>query len=419
MKILFLTENFPPEMNAAATRVFERACYWVKWGHDVTVITCAPNFPMGKIFEGYENKWYQVESMAGIKVIRVKTYMSPNSGTLKRILDFTSFMVTGFIASLFQEKPDVVAATSPQFFTAVAGWAVGLVRRVPFVFELGDLWPASITAVGAMNENLFLQIMEKLEIFLYRQSECVAALTGSFKKDLVKRNIPPEKIAVVINGVDISRYGRRGKDEELLEKYNLTGKFVIGYIGTHGMAHALENVLHAAELIRENHNIVFMFVGPGAAREGLIELKKKLNLDNVLFIPAQAKEKMPDYWSICDMALVHLKNTPVFESVIPSKIFEAMGMGLPLLLVAPEGEASTIIKSEDSGIIVEPENPHALADAIISLSENKELCKRLAENSFKSAPKYSREKQAEDMFKVLESAAQRNGSDVAEKVNGK
>ncbi len=143
MNILFLSENFPPETNAAASRVFERACYWVRAGHRVTVITCAPNFPTGRLFDGYENRWVQTDVMSGVRVVRVKTYIAPNRGVVRRSLDFLSFLFTGFTAGVFQEKPDVVAATSPQFFAAVAGWAVGAVRRVPFVFELGDLWPAS------------------------------------------------------------------------------------------------------------------------------------------------------------------------------------------------------------------------------------------------------------------------------------
>ena len=150
MKILFLSENFPPESNAAATRVYERACYWADWGHQVTVITSAPNFPEGKLFSGYENKWKQFETMSGIRVVRVKTYIAANRGIAHRIFDFLSFMVTGFFAALKEERPDVIAATSPQFFTAVAGWAASAVRGIPFVFELGDLWPASIAAVGAM-----------------------------------------------------------------------------------------------------------------------------------------------------------------------------------------------------------------------------------------------------------------------------
>ena len=177
MKILFLTENFPPETNAAATRVFERACYWLRDGHDVTVITSAPNFPQGKLFVGYRNRWRQVEDMAGIRVIRVKTFITRNEGIVLRTLDFVSFMCTAFVAGLFVRRPDVVCATSPQFFAAVGGWALAACRRLPFVFELGDLWPASIVAVGAMRESRLLRLIEKLELFLYRRSAAVAALT--------------------------------------------------------------------------------------------------------------------------------------------------------------------------------------------------------------------------------------------------
>ena len=205
MKILFLTENFPPETNAAATRVFERACYWAKWGHDVTVLTCAPNFPQGKLHEGYTNRWHQVEEMDGIRVVRVKTYIAANSGAVRRTLDFLSFMVTAFAAALFEKRPDVVVSTSPQFFAAVAGWMIGAVRRVPFVFELGDLWPASIVAVGAMRPSLPVRLIEKLELFLYRRSACVVALTSAFRDNLIARGISPGKIEVVINGVDLWR----------------------------------------------------------------------------------------------------------------------------------------------------------------------------------------------------------------------
>ena len=170
MRILFVTENFPPETNAAATRVYERACFWADWGHDVTVVTTAPNFPQGRLYEGYRNRWHQTERMDGIEVVRVKTFIAPNRGTLWRMLDFLSFMVTGWAAGLVQPRPDVVAATSPQFFTAVAGWLVAMFRRVPFVFELGDIWTASIVAVGALSQCAALRLMERLELFLSRRA---------------------------------------------------------------------------------------------------------------------------------------------------------------------------------------------------------------------------------------------------------
>ena len=158
LKILFLTENFPPETNAAATRVYERAIYWQKSGHKVTIITSAPNFPQGVLFEGYQNHWWKTENMSDIKVVRVKTYISPNKGVVLRSFDFLSFGFMGFFVGLFQTRPDIVVATSPQFFTAVAGWAVAACRRLPFIFELGDLWPSSIAAVGAIKKGMVVKL---------------------------------------------------------------------------------------------------------------------------------------------------------------------------------------------------------------------------------------------------------------------
>ncbi len=410
MNILFLTENFPPETNAAATRVYERACYWVRWGHRVTVITSAPNFPEGKLFAGYRNRWRQVEVWDGIRVVRVKTFIAANRGVALRTLDFLSFMASSFVAGLFEKRPDVVVATSPQFFAAVAGWMLGAVRRRPFVFELGDLWPASITAVGAMGDNLFLRWMEKLELFLYRRAACVVALTGAFKANLVSRAIPAEKIAVVVNGVDTPRYAPHPRDVELAERWNLGGTFVVGYVGTHGMAHGLGNVLDAAERLRGEADLRFVLVGAGAERSHLMAAAERRRLTNVVFIPPQPKEEMPRIWSLCDVALVHLRNAPVFADVIPSKMFEAMGMGLPLILAAPPGEATAILKADGAGLCVPPEDPQALAEAVTTLMSDAGLRSQLGRASLAAAPGHSRERQAARMIRVLEAASIGDGS---------
>jgi colanic acid biosynthesis glycosyl transferase WcaI len=404
MRILFLTENFPPETNAAATRVFERACYWAKWGHQVTILTCAPNFPDGQVYEGYKNRWRQVEEMQGIRVVRVKTYVAANRGTVKRTLDFLSFMVAAFGAGLFERRPDVIAATSPQFFAAVGGWALGFVRRVPFVFELGDLWPASIVAVGAMRPSLGLRMMEKLELFLYRRSAAVAALTHAFKQNLVGRGIDADKISVVINGVDTWRYGPRARDPELARETRLADKFVVGYVGTHGMAHALINVLDAAERLRDRPEIAFLLAGGGAERDMLVAEAEQRGLANVVFLARQPKERMPAVWSLCDVALVHLKDSPVFKEVIPSKMFEAMAMGLPILMAAPEGEASAILAADGAGLHVPAEDPDALAGAARRLLDEENLRTALAAASLAAAPRHSRETQARDMIAVLQQA---------------
>jgi len=353
MKILFFADNFPPETNAAATRVHERAVHWVAWGHEVTVVTSFPNFPQGKLHAGYRNRWRQADTIDGIRVVRVKTFIAPNKGgALRRVLDFLSFMVTGTVAALFESRPDVVVATSPQFFAAVAGWLVGALKRVPFVFELGDIWPASIVGVGAMRRNPLLALMEMIELFLYRRAARVVALTRAFKENLTRRGIDPGKIAVVRNGVDLGRYAPRPRDAGLASEWRLAGKFVVGYVGTHGMAHGLGNVLDAAERTRSRADICFLLVGDGAERDMLLADAARRDLTNVRLIGPQPKEAMPRVWSLLDVALVHLRDSPVFAEVIPSKIFEAMAMGKPILLAAPKGEAKEIVEGDDAGLSV-------------------------------------------------------------------
>ena len=402
MKILFLTENFPPETNAAATRVYERALYWLKAGHQVTVLTCAPNFPQGKLHDGWENRWHQVQMMDGLRVVRVKTYISANEGFAKRSLDFISFMVTAFGAGLFEPRPDVVISTSPQFFAAIGGWALAAFRRLPFVFELGDLWPRSITAVGAMKPSPVIRALEKVELFLYRRAAAVIALTGAFKDDLIRRGISPDKIAVVINGVDLPRYSPRPRDEDLAAAWGLSGKFVLGYVGTHGMAHGLINVLDAAERLKNDDRIRFLFVGAGAERQMLMDEAARRGLGNVVFQGMQPKDMMPRIWSLCDGALVHLKDDPAFAEVIPSKIFEAMGMGLPLLLVAPQGEASQIVQADGAGLWVPAAQPQALADAARLLAGDDARRAALAAASLAAAPRHSRQYQAKRYLDVLD-----------------
>ena len=404
MRILFLTENFPPETNAAATRVYERALYWVRDGHQVTVLTSAPNFPEGRLFDGYRNRWHQVEDMDGIRVVRVKTFIARNAGVALRTLDFISFMMSAFVAGLFEKRPDVVCSTSPQFFAAVGGWMIAACRRRPFVFELGDLWPASIVAVGAMKKSFGLRLVEKLELFLYRRSAAVAALTHAFKRNLVSRGISAVKIRVVRNGVDAGRYGPRPRDTGLTAELGLNDKFVIGYVGTHGMAHALETVLDAAAQLQDEDDIRILFAGAGAARDGLIRKAEAENLSNAVFLPMQPKERVPDVWSLCDVALVHLKNDPAFSEVIPSKIFEAMAMGLPILIAAPKGEATDIVRSENAGVVTPPEDAAALARAIKELHADASARRALGTASLAAAPGYSRENQAREMMEVFDAA---------------
>jgi glycosyltransferase involved in cell wall biosynthesis len=401
MRILILCDNFPPERNAAASRIFERARYWIRWGHQVTVVTSAPNFPEGKVYEGHENRWHNVEDYEGIRVVRVKTFIAPNKGFALRIADFVSYMLTGAIAGALESRPDVVLASSPQFFAGIAGAMVAKAQRRPFVLEVADLWPASITAVGAMKPGRVIRAAEVAELQLYAASSRVILLTLSFQDDLVRRGVPIAKTRVVINGADLERYAPMPRDVALAERLGLRDKFVVGYIGTLGMAHALENVLSAAERLRSEPEVRVLFVGPGAAREGLVREAARRGLENVVFVAAVPKEEVARYWSLCDVALVHLKDDPVFKQVIPSKIFEAMAMGLPVLVAAPAGEASRIVESERIGRVVPAEQPGELAQAISEMARDRVFVLAAAARSAEAVSRYTRESQARKVLEVL------------------
>jgi hypothetical protein len=401
--VLFLTDNFPPEVNAPASRTFEHCREWVKAGHRVTVITCAPNFPKGKVFDGYRNKLWQRETMEGIEVVRVWSYITANEGFVRRILDYQSYMVSAIIASLFVRKVDVIVGTSPQFFTACAAYVASRLKFRPYIFELRDLWPESIKAVGAMKNERAIALLESLELFLYRKAARVITVTNSFKDNLVSRGIDGSKIEVVTNGVDLSQFKPRSKDPALERQLGLEGKFVVGYIGTHGLAHALETVLDAAERLRGT-DVVFLLLGDGARKQALREDAARRGLDNVVFIDTVPKAEVPRYWSILDVSLIHLQKTELFTTVIPSKLFESMGMGLPVLH-GVEGESARIVRDENAGIPFEPENADALVAALRRLKENPAELAQFKASCLKGAQNYDRTNLALKMMRILEGVA--------------
>ncbi len=402
MHILFLSDNFPPETNAPATRVHEHARVWVREGHRVTVITGAPNFPAGRVHAGYRNRWYRRETVDGIEVVRVKTFIAPNRGFTLRILDYLSFMLSAFCAGLLQRRPDVVVGTSPQFFAAAGAWALSAVRRVPFVFELRDLWPASITALGAMRRGPIIWLLERLEMFLYRRAARIVSVTESFRRELIGRGIGGDKIAVVRNGVDLSRYAPRARDRGLARELGVVEPFVVGYVGTHGMAHALHNVVGAADLLQDQRSVGFLLVGDGAERESLVAEAAERELENIHFVPPQPRERMPAIWSLCDLALIHLKDIPLFETVIPSKLFEAMGMGVPALIAAPDGEAAAIVRRAGCGATIGSARPEELARTVLALAARPAERAEMSRRGLAAAREFDRSRLARQMLVELE-----------------
>jgi len=372
-KILFLTDNFPPEVNAPATRTYEHAREWVQKGFDVTILTCAPNFPKGELFKGYRNRLSQTEFIDEIKVIRVWSFIRPNKGFALRIVDYMSFAITSFFRGLFV-KTDIIVATSPQFFTATSGWALSLIKRRPWIMEVRDIWPEAIATLGQLKEeSLIYGMLEKIELALYSSAKKIIVVTDAFKENLIARNVDEGKIFVHKNGVVLDNFNSEIRDESIFNEHpELRNKKIIAYIGTHGLAHGLSFIIESIpQLVQRKNNAHFLFIGEGAEKEGLIKISEELCPQNVTFLPIMSKKEVIKYLSIIDVGLVNLIKSDVYKTVIPSKIFEIAAMQKPILL-GVEGESKMILENYKAGICFEPENPNDFIEKCCYIIENSE-----------------------------------------------
>jgi glycosyltransferase involved in cell wall biosynthesis len=408
MRILLLTDNFVPETNSPALRAYEHARTWVKQGISVTIITSVPNFPTGRVLPPYRNRLYQTELLDGLKVIRVWTWLAPNRGILFRSIDFLSFAVSSFVAGLFHSA-DVIVATSPQLLTALSGSCLATVKRRPWVFEVRDLWPDSVVAVGAMRENLFIRLLRRLEHGLYRHATRLVAVSEGIRGRLIEKGVPPEKIGVAPNGVDLDRIAASGAGPEgAPEPSTFSGKFVAGYVGTHGMAQGLEVVLHAADRLRDS-NVQFIFVGDGACRQDLATLAETLRLDNTTFFGLVPLEAAAAHLRRCDVVLIPLKRTNQIEITLPGKIFEAAATGKPLI-VSAEGASAELVRKYDAGLVVPPEDGAALADAIRCIENDHALRLRLSAGALALARDFDRARFAAEMLEQIRLAQDNAGA---------
>lgn len=415
MRILFVCHYFPPEVNAPAARTYEHCRQWVRAGHDVTVLTCFPNHPHGKLFPGYRNRLWARESIDGINVVRVLTYCAANKGRVRRSLNYLFFMVMTVAASLFASRKDVVITTSPELLNGLAGFFVSRIKGCPWVLEIRDLWPESIRAVGAIDKGALIRALEGIERFAYTSADAVVSVTDSFVAHIEGRG-GAGKVRVVKNGVDLALFRDRGDGGSLAERFGIEGRFVAAYVGTHGMAHGLDVVLDAAQKLAHRRDIALLMVGDGAEKRRLQQRQRELGLDNVVMLDLQPKAMMPKIWSAADVSLVLLRKSELFKKVIPSKIFESMAMGKPIIL-GVEGESLSIIRDADAGIGIEPENADQLAAAICRLADDRALYQRLAANGRAYvAEHFDRRKLALDFLAILErTVAARRGRAVDSK----
>jgi glycosyltransferase involved in cell wall biosynthesis len=391
-------------MGAPSARIYELSRRWVAKGAKITVITGFPNHPTGVIPPEYSNKLFMRETKEGIGIIRTYVFATPNEGFFKRILGYMSFMFSSIIQGTVKSgKQDIIIATSPQFFVGIAGYVISRIKRIPFIFEIRDIWPESIIQLGILKNKLIIRMLESIEMFLYRQAIHVVGVADSTFEILTKRGIPAEKIGIIKNGVDLQLFDQQVDGKTLKNRLKINEKFLVSYIGTHGLSHALDKVLDTAKILEKNNKIKFVFIGEGAEKKNLVQQARSLNLENVLFLDQILKEELPEYYAASDMVLVTLRNLPLFKCVIPSKIFEIMAMAKPILISVKGESQNLVVEKANAGIPVTPEDSQDLARRIIQVYENKKLAYTLGENGRKFVRRYfDRNKLADKYLELIQ-----------------
>lgn len=385
MNLLYISQYFPPEMGAPSARGSELARHWARAGHQVSVLTGFPNHPTGVVPAEWRSRLRRLtyhEKVGHVDVYRTWLWPLPNGKAHERMRNYASFCLSAALRGMTMPRPDVIIASSPQLLVGLSGWWLAFTRQIPFVFEVRDLWPESLAAVGVGGENSLLHdALAAIAGFLYRSADRIVVVTPAFKDYLIHRwRVPAAKIEVVENGVETDLFApdsvaAAGRRKEL----NAESRFLVCYIGTMGMAHGLEALLDAAASLQSKApHVLFLLVGEGSEKERIKSVVQCRGLANVQFLDQQPREKIPSFISASDLCLVLLKKSDVFKTVIPTKMLEFMSCARPVIL-GVEGQARQILEDAGAGLAIEPENADALAAAITQLDHNREQAKTLGE----------------------------------------
>ena len=405
VKILYVSQYFPPEMGAPAARGAELAHHWSEAGHDVSVLTGFPNHPTGVVPPEWRARLRRLtyqEKVGGVTVFRTWLWPLPNRKSHERVRNYASFCLSAAIRGLTLERPDIIIATSPQLLVGLAGWWLAFSRQIPFVFEVRDLWPESLTAVGLSNEDSLLHhTLSGIARFLYERADCIIVVTPAFKRRLIEDwRVPPEKILIVENGVETEAFAPAPTNPtyDLRKQLHAEEKFLVSYIGTMGNAHGLETLLDAAShLQRQNPDVLFLLLGEGAEKQRIQSLAQSQGLKNVQFLDQQPRESI----RASDACLVLLKKADIFKTVIPTKMLEFMSCARAVIL-GVDGQARQIVEEAAAGIVIEPENSSALVAAIERLHADRELGRAMGQKGREYIVKnFSRASTAEKYIRVL------------------
>ena len=379
LRIAIVTHYFPPEVGAAASRLIELAQRFRDGGNEVTVLTGLPNYPTGVIPARYRGRLRMADEVGGVRVLRGWILPAPNRGFLRRVLNHVSLTVAVLLNAKRAGPIDVVFVQSPPLFAGLAGLALRRLKRAPFVFNVSDIWPESAVQMGALKNRLAIRLAEAVERHLYREARRITVATPGMVARLAARGIALDKLVLLRNGVDTDSYRPLARDEALGRRLDLDdGRQVFLYAGNHGMAQGLGVILDAAALVK-SHRVLFQFVGDGADKAALEASARARGLDNVRFAPSLPKEEMPALLNLAYAAVIPLRALELFRSAVPSKLFEAMAVGRPIV-AALWGEAASLIESARCGVVVPPEDGAALAAAVDRLAGDAALAAELGEH---------------------------------------
>lgn len=381
MHILYLSQYFPPEVGATQSRAYEMARHLVSAGHRVTLIAEVPNHPSGIVPAEYRGKLYERTNLDGIEVIRVWVKASPTKTTTTRMVFYLSYMLTASLAGLIWARGhyDVLYATSPPLFVGGAALVLSLIRRIPLVFEVRDLWPESAVALGELSSSRAIAMAGKLEEMCYNRARRIVVVTEGIRRRLEERGWGA-KLELIPNGANTELFQPDPEAaKKLRDELGLAGKFLVLYAGIHGLAQGLETVLEAAALLQKNQDIHFLFVGEGPRKAELLALRNQRGLRNVTMLAERPRSEMPAFLSAADVALVPLRKLDLFEGAVPSKMFDAWACGCPVLL-SIDGEARQILERANAGLFVEPENAEQMAQAILQLDGERERLREYGDN---------------------------------------
>jgi len=405
MRILYLSQYFPPEAGATQSRAYEMAHTWVRMNHEVTMISEFPNHPSGIMPPKYKWKFFEKANLDGIEVIRVWVKASPVKNFRNRMLFYLSYMVNAIIAGLFLSRGryDLLYSTSPPLFVGGVALVLSYLKHIPMVFEVRDLWPESAIALGEITNTRLISLASKLEDMCYRKAVRIIVVTQGVNNKLIQRGIPEGKLSIIPNGANTDLFVFNPTYREYIRKeLGLTGKFIAIYAGIHGLAQNLETVLLSARELMNNPKIHFLMIGDGPKKSELISIASFYNLTNLTFLTEKPRELIPMYLSTADIALVPLRKAEVFDTVVPSKIFDAWACRRPVLL-SIGGEARELVETINGGIYIHPEDPTKMTEAMIKLLNSQGELDVMGKNGYEfTVQNHSRKALAEKLISQLE-----------------